>query len=92
MTTNRRVVRRRARRGMQTFEWILVLTLLAIGIIGGLAAIRNTIIERFIVVAEGIGDVDVAEDLSGATLAGLRVERAWWAPADERPSASASGN
>lgn len=98
MTANRRVVRRRARRGMQTFELILVLTLLAIGIIGGLAAIRNTIIERFIAVAEDIGDVDVcrcqAGDLPCPTPAstGMAVERAWWASADERPSAAPSGN
>lgn len=96
MMGNRRLIRRRARRGMQTFEWILVLTLLAIGIIGGLAAIRNTIIDRFAKVAKDIGAVEVSRCLEGSSSCpvptGLTVERAWWASADERPSGELSGN
>ena len=36
--------RRCRRRGMLTFEWILLISLLVIGIIGGLAAVRNALI------------------------------------------------
>ncbi len=36
--------RRCPRRGMLTFEWILLISLLVIGIIGGLAAVRNALI------------------------------------------------
>jgi hypothetical protein len=36
--------RRRRRRGVLTFEWILLISLLVIGIIGGLSAVRNALI------------------------------------------------
>lgn len=37
--------KRRCRRsGMLTFEWILLISLLVIGIIGGLSAVRNALI------------------------------------------------
>lgn len=32
------------RRGVLTFEWILLISLLVIGVIGGLAAVRNALI------------------------------------------------
>ena len=34
----------RRRRALVTFEWILAVSLLVIGIIGGLAAVRNSIL------------------------------------------------
>ena len=34
------------RRGLITFEWLLLVTLLVIGIVGGLASVRNAIIEE----------------------------------------------
>lgn len=34
----------RRRRGVLTFEWILLITLLVIGIIGGLSAVRNALL------------------------------------------------
>ncbi len=96
MKANRRSRRARTRRGMQTFEWILVLTLLAIGIIGGLAAIRNTIICQFADVAEGIGAVEVCQCLEGPSSCPLvvetTVESAWWTPSDSQQSASSTGN
>jgi hypothetical protein len=36
--------RNRARLGMLTFEWILAVSLLVIGIIGGLALVRDAIL------------------------------------------------
>lgn len=38
------LVRRPKRRGSLTFEWILLISLLVIGIIGGLAAVRNALL------------------------------------------------
>jgi hypothetical protein len=34
----------RSRRGILTFEWILLISLLVIGIIGGLSAVRNSLL------------------------------------------------
>ncbi len=34
----------RRRRGMFTFEWILLISLLVIGVIGGLTGVRNSLI------------------------------------------------
>ena len=36
--------RNRKRRGVLTFEWILLISLLVIGIIGGLSAVRNALL------------------------------------------------
>jgi hypothetical protein len=36
--------RSRKRRGILTFEWILLISLLVIGVIGGLTAVRNSLI------------------------------------------------
>ena len=36
--------RGRQRRGMFTFEWILLISILVIGIIGGLSAVRNALL------------------------------------------------
>lgn len=40
-----RVIRhsRHTRRGLLTFEWILIFSLLAVGIVGGLAAVRDAL-------------------------------------------------
>jgi len=47
MNCNRaRARRRKARRGVLTFEWILMVTLLVIGLIGGLAAVRNVVLDQ----------------------------------------------
>jgi len=37
---------RLSRRGMLTLEWILLLTVVVIGVIGGLAAVRNAILDE----------------------------------------------
>ena len=38
--------RTRSRRGVLTFEWILLISLLVIGIIGGLSAVRNALLSE----------------------------------------------
>lgn len=46
--------RRAARRGVLTFEWILLLTLLVIGIIGGLSATRNALLHELGDLSQGV--------------------------------------
>ncbi len=45
-------------RGVLTFEWILLITVLTIGVVGGLSAVRDAIISELGDVAEGIVSVD----------------------------------
>ena len=44
--------------GVLTFEWVLLLTLLAIGIVGGLAAVRDAIISELGDAAGAIVNID----------------------------------
>ncbi|MDO4569244.1 MAG: hypothetical protein Q4D38_02550 [Planctomycetia bacterium] len=46
--------------GVLTFEWILLITLLVIGIVGGLAAVRDAYIYELGSVAAAIGAVDTS--------------------------------
>ena len=38
--------RKSQRRGMLTMEWILLITVLVIGVIGGLGAVRNALVSE----------------------------------------------
>lgn len=51
--------RRRRRRAMLTFEWILLISLLVIGIIGGLSAVRNALICELVDLADCIEALNV---------------------------------
>jgi hypothetical protein len=62
------------RKGMLTLEWILIITVVVIGIIGGLGAIRNATNGELIDLAEAIESLNVktaaeceAEGGSGCT-------------------------
>jgi hypothetical protein len=44
--------------GVLSFEWILLITLLAIGIVGGLAAVRDAVISELGDVSAGILHLD----------------------------------
>lgn len=44
--------------GVLSFEWVLLLTLLTIGVVGGIAAARDAIIDEFGDVAEGMLALD----------------------------------
>ncbi|MDO4569157.1 MAG: hypothetical protein Q4D38_02080 [Planctomycetia bacterium] len=46
------------RRGVLTFEWILIFVLLTIGIVGGLAAVRDATILKFADSAEALAAVN----------------------------------
>ncbi|MGA2035959.1 MAG: hypothetical protein ABSG68_27230 [Thermoguttaceae bacterium] len=51
--------------GVLTFEWILLLTLLVIGIIGGLAAVRDAIIVELYNVGQAMIHLDQGYDVLG---------------------------
>jgi hypothetical protein len=61
MTHNARL-RKSARRGALTLEWILLVTVLVIGIIGGLGAVRNATNGELIDLAEAIEAINVLPD------------------------------
>jgi hypothetical protein len=51
--------RRHKRRGVLTLEWILLVTVLVIGVIGGLGAVRNATINELQDLAEAIEALNV---------------------------------
>lgn len=54
--------------GVLSFEWTLLVTLLTIGIVGGLAGARDAIIDELGDVAEAAQGIDQSYSLSGLTL------------------------
>ena len=46
--------KRDQRRGVLTLEWILLITVLVIGVIGGLGAVRNAMVSELADLAEAI--------------------------------------
>jgi hypothetical protein len=53
--------------GSLSFEWTMVLTLLVIGIVGGLAAARDAIIDELGDVAQAAGAIDQSFELAEIT-------------------------
>jgi len=51
--------RRRRRRGSITFEWIALVTILGIGVIAGLAVVRNALLVEYVELTETICDTEV---------------------------------
>ena len=56
-TTNQH--RRSKRRGALTLEWILLVTVLVIGVIGGMAAVRNATNAELLDLANAISAINV---------------------------------
>lgn len=54
--------RAKPRRGALTLEWILIITVLVIGTIGGLGLVRNAIVEEMADMANSIQDLQVQPD------------------------------
>jgi hypothetical protein len=54
--------RSRRRRGSFTLEWILLTTVIVIGIIGGLGAVRNATLGELADLAEAITHLNVKTD------------------------------
>jgi hypothetical protein len=47
-----------SQRGVLTFEWILLITLLTIGVVGGISAVRDAMIDELGDVAEAVVSLD----------------------------------
>ena len=54
--------KRNRRRGVLTLEWILLITVLVIGIIGGLGAVRNAVITELQDLAEAIVSLNITPE------------------------------
>lgn len=52
------------RRGVLTFEWMLVFVLLVIGLVGGVAVMRDTIISKFASASGALGALDMSYQVS----------------------------
>ena len=52
-------LRSRKRRGALTLEWILLVTVLVIGIIGGLAAVRNATVKEITDLSKAVEQINV---------------------------------
>jgi len=55
----RRLNRKQRRRGVLTLEWILLITVLVIGIIGGLGAVRTAINSELLDLAAAINALNI---------------------------------
>lgn len=53
---------RHKRRGVLTLEWILLITVIVLGIIGGLGAVRNATLGELIDLAEAIEQLNVTPE------------------------------
>lgn len=51
--------------GVLTFEWILIITVLVIGVIAGLASVRDAISAELADIAQAMGSVDQSYTYSG---------------------------
>ncbi|HOA50999.1 MAG: hypothetical protein WBH86_03260 [Thermogutta sp.] len=51
--------RRPSRRGILSFEWILLISILVIGIIGGLAAVRNALLSELNDLSQAVEAINV---------------------------------
>jgi hypothetical protein len=57
----------RQRRGVLTLEWILLVTVIVIGIIGGLGAVRNATVGELRDLAEAITQLNVTPTTGGGS-------------------------
>jgi Flp pilus assembly pilin Flp len=53
--------RRHRRRGFISIEWILILTIVVIGIVGGLSAVRNAILDELGDICRCITAIEICE-------------------------------
>ena len=59
--------------GVLTFEWILLITVLAVGIVGGLSAVRDAVISELGDVAYAVTATDQSYTIIGRVIAGMDV-------------------
>ena len=62
MTAARKFRRLKPHRGVLTLEWILIITVLVIGIVGGVAVVRNAIVAEMYDMSESINSLQVKTD------------------------------
>jgi hypothetical protein len=53
--------RRSARRGLLTLEWIFLITLLSIGLVSGLSAVRNSLLDKMADLCSCIDELQVCD-------------------------------
>jgi hypothetical protein len=59
--------------GVLSFEWVLLVTLVVIGVVGGLCAARDAIIDELGDLAEAAQGIDQSYTLSGISLVNLNI-------------------
>jgi hypothetical protein len=57
----RSIGNRRNRRGMLTFEWMLITALLVVGLVGGVALVRTAIVDHYKALITCICSTDVCD-------------------------------
>lgn len=70
MLTQERLQINQKRRGMLTFEWILLFAVLTIGIVGGVAVMRDTISLKYMQMGGAVGSLNTSytvEEPTGLT-------------------------
>jgi hypothetical protein len=63
--------RKQDRRGVLTLEWILIITILVIGIVGGVAVVRNAIVTEMYDMSESINSLQIKTDAECMAETGL---------------------
>ncbi len=56
-----------ARRGVLTFEWLLICTLVVIGIVGGLAVLRDAVVGKYVMAGGALGALDMSYNVPAYT-------------------------
>lgn len=76
------------RRGVLTFEWILLISLLVIGVIGGLSAVRNSLLNELNDLDNCIQQLNTAATPStpGNAPGIVAATAAWWETTPEVPA------
>lgn len=58
MSTRKRFPIKRSRRGILTFEWVLLFAVLTIGIVGGIAVMRDTVSLKYMQIGGAVGSLN----------------------------------
>ena len=60
MRTRKRLPINQSRRGILTFEWVLLFAVLTIGIVGGIAVMRDTVSLKYMQIGGAVGSLDTS--------------------------------
>ena len=67
MSTQKRLQTNRNRRGILTFEWVLLFAVLTIGIVGGIAVMRDTLSLKYMQVGGAVGSLNTSYKVDAPT-------------------------